>query len=148
MVGGSHTKHHALQQSDRSSAQASSLDNKLNSQGNNNTGGNNNNNNNNGGNENTQHPKHQEAQIFVSAFAGILTPVWFACNLKGCRDEASASAILRLMILMVQNSNNFAKSFEERGGFAPLVPSIPKFSTCPSIILSMLPFFRYAVRGF
>jgi len=84
------------------------------------------------------HPKHQEAQIFLSAFAGILTPVWFACILEGCREEASASAVLRLMILMIQNSRKFAISFEEAGGFAPLVLSIPKFSTCPSIILSML----------
>jgi len=85
-----------------------------------------------------QHPKHQEAQIFLSAFAGILTPVWFACILEGCREEASASAVLRLMILMIQNSRKFAVAFEEAGGFAPLVLSIPKFSTCPSIILSML----------
>ena len=88
--------------------------------------------------DSTQHPKHQEAQIFLSAFAGILTPVWFACILEGCREEASASAVLRLMILMIQNSRKFAMSFEEAGGFAPLVLSIPKFSTCPSIILSML----------
>jgi len=86
----------------------------------------------------SHHPKHQEAQIFLSAFAGILTPVWFACILEGCREEASASAVLRLMILMIQNSRKFAISFEEAGGFAPLVLSIPKFSTCPSIILSML----------
>mmetsp|Transcript_3637 Transcript_3637/g.8014 ORF Transcript_3637/g.8014 Transcript_3637/m.8014 type:complete len:3054 (+) Transcript_3637:3-9164(+) len=89
-------------------------------------------------NESVHHPKHQEAQIFLSAFAGILTPVWFACILEGCREEASASAVLRLMILMIQNSRKFALSFEEAGGFAPLVLSIPKFSTCPSIILSML----------
>ncbi|KAK1735373.1 BEACH domain-containing protein [Skeletonema marinoi] len=85
-----------------------------------------------------QHPKHQEAQIFLSAFAGILTPVWFACILEGCREEASASAVLRLMILMIQNSRKFALSFEQAGGFAPLVLSIPKFSICPSIIMSML----------
>ncbi|KAL7555059.1 hypothetical protein ACHAWF_018688 [Thalassiosira exigua] len=84
------------------------------------------------------HPKHQEAQVFLSAFAGILTPVWFACILEGCREEASASAVLRLMILMIQNSRKFAAGFEDAGGFAPLVLSIPKFSTCPSIILSML----------
>ena len=84
------------------------------------------------------HPKHQEAQIFLSAFAGILTPVWFACILEGCREEASASAVLRLMILMIQNSRKFALSFEQAGGFAPLVLSIPKFSICPSIIMSML----------
>ncbi|KAL7542224.1 hypothetical protein ACHAXR_011601, partial [Thalassiosira sp. AJA248-18] len=88
--------------------------------------------------ESAHHPKHQEAQIFLSAFAGILTPVWFACILEGCREEASASAVLRLMILMIQNSRKFAISFEDAGGFAPLVLSIPKFSTCPSIILSML----------
>ena len=85
-----------------------------------------------------QHPKHQEAQIFLSAFAGILTPVWFACILEGCREEASASAVFRLMILMIQNSRKFALSFEQAGGFAPLVLSIPKFSICPSIIMSML----------
>ncbi|KAL7513979.1 hypothetical protein ACHAXN_011851 [Cyclotella atomus] len=88
--------------------------------------------------ESSQNPKHQEAQIFLSAFAGILTPVWFACILEGCREEGSASAVLRLMILMIQNSRKFANSFEDAGGFAPLVLSIPKFSTCPSIMLSML----------
>eukprot|EP00804_Cyclotella_cryptica_P023828 CCRYP_019474-RC/>CCRYP_019474-RC protein AED:0.00 eAED:0.00 QI:520/1/1/1/1/1/2/4116/2642 len=88
--------------------------------------------------ESSHNPKHQEAQIFLSAFAGILTPVWFACILEGCREEASASAVLRLMILMIQNSRKFAISFEDAGGFAPLVLSIPKFSTCPSIMLSML----------
>lgn len=88
--------------------------------------------------ESSHNPKHQEAQIFLSAFAGILTPVWFACILEGCREEGSASAVLRLMILMIQNSRKFAISFEDAGGFAPLVLSIPKFSTCPSIMLSML----------
>ena len=93
---------------------------------------------NNTASEPSQNPKHQEAQIFLSAFAGILTPVWFACILEGCREEGSASAVLRLMILMIQNSRKFAISFEDAGGFAPLVLSIPKFSTCPSIMLSML----------
>jgi hypothetical protein len=93
---------------------------------------------NNPSSESAHHPKHQEAQIFLSAFAGILTPVWFACILEGCREEASASAVLRLMVLMIQNSRKFATAFEEAGGFAPLVLSIPKFSTCPSIILPML----------
>eukprot|EP00978_Attheya_sp_CCMP212_P011864 scaffold29466_cov56-Attheya_sp.AAC.2 len=83
-------------------------------------------------------PKHQQAQAFLSAFAGILTPVWFACILEGCREEASASAVLRLLILMLQSSPIFAAAFEEAGGFAPLVLSIPKFSTCASIIMSML----------
>lgn len=86
----------------------------------------------------SNHPKHQEAQIFLSAFAGILTPVWFACILEGCREEASASAVLRLMVLMIQNSRKFANSFEAAGGFAPLVLSIPRYSTCPSIILPLL----------
>ena len=89
-------------------------------------------------NDPSQNPKHQEAQIFLSAFAGILTPVWFACILEGCREEGSASAVLRLMILMIQNSRKFAISFEDAGGFAPLVLSIPKFSTCPNIMVSML----------
>jgi len=84
------------------------------------------------------HPKHQQAQAFLSAFANILTPVWFACILEGCREEASASAVFRLMILMLQSSPAFAAAFEEAGGFAPLVLSIPKFSTCASITMSML----------
>ncbi len=84
------------------------------------------------------HPKYQEAQIFLAAFAGILTPVWFACILEGCREEASASAVLRLLILMIQNSRKFAVAFDEAGGFAPLVLSIPRFSTCPSIIVPLL----------
>ena len=84
------------------------------------------------------HPKHQQAQAFLSAFANILTPVWFACILEGCREEASASAVFRLMILMLQSSPAFAAAFEEAGGFAPLVLSIPKFSTCAGITMSML----------
>ena len=86
----------------------------------------------------TFHPKHQQAQAFLNAFAGVLTPIWFACLLEGCHEAASASAVLRLMILMLQSSPMFAGSFEEAGGFAPLVLSIPKFSTCPSITMSML----------
>ena len=86
----------------------------------------------------SMHPKHQQAQAFLSAFANILTPVWFACILEGCREEASASAVFRLMILMLQSSPAFAAAFEEAGGFAPLVLSIPKFSTCASITMSML----------
>jgi hypothetical protein len=85
-----------------------------------------------------KHPNHQQAQAFLSAFAGVLTPVWFACLLEGCHEEASASAVLRLMILMLQSSPMFAEAFEAEGGFAPLVLSIPKYSTCPSIIMSML----------
>jgi hypothetical protein len=84
------------------------------------------------------HPKHQQAQAFLSAFAGVLTPVWFACLLEGCHEEASASAVFRLMILMLQSSPMFASAFEAAGGFAPLVLSIPKYSTCPSIAMSML----------
>ena len=83
-------------------------------------------------------PKHQQAQAFLNAFAGVLSPVWFACLLEGCHEEASASAVFRLMILMLQSSPRFAAAFEDAGGFAPLVLSIPKFSTCPSIIMSML----------
>jgi WD40 repeat protein len=86
----------------------------------------------------SQHPKHQQAQAFLSAFAGILTPVWFACVLEGSREEASAAAALRLMMLMLQSSPTFSGAFEMAGGFSPLVLSIPKFSTCPAIILSML----------
>ena len=39
---------------------------------------------------------------------------------------------------MLQSSPAFSRQFEEAGGFAPLVLSIPKFSTCASIITSML----------
>lgn len=86
----------------------------------------------------TMQPNHQKAQAFLSAFANILTPVWFASVLEGCREEASASAVFRLMILMLQSSPAFASAFEEAGGFAPLVLSIPKFPTCASITMSML----------
>lgn len=85
-----------------------------------------------------QNPKHQQAQAFLSAFATILTPVWFACVLEGSREEASASASLRLLILMLQSCPPFNKSFFNVGGFAPLVLSIPKFSSSPSIIMTML----------
>jgi hypothetical protein len=84
------------------------------------------------------HPKHQAAQNFMSAFAACLTPVWFAALLEGCHEEASASAVLRLMILMVQSSPTFAQAFEAAGGFAPLVLSIPKFSTCSNVTTSLL----------
>lgn len=84
------------------------------------------------------HPKHQQAQNFLSAFAGVFTPVWFAALLEGCHEEASASAVLRLMILMQQSSPAFAVKFELHGGFAPLVLSIPKFSTCSSVVISLL----------
>ena len=84
------------------------------------------------------HPKHQQAQAFLSAFAGYLTPVWFATVLEGCREEASASAVLRLLILMLQGSSSFEIAFKEAGGFSPFVLSVPKFSTCPGITLTML----------
>jgi hypothetical protein len=84
------------------------------------------------------HPKHQQAQNFLSAFAGVLTPVWFAALLEGCHEEATASAVLRLMIVMLQSSPSFAAAFAAAGGFAPLVLSIPKFSTCSGIIISLL----------
>ena len=84
------------------------------------------------------HPKHQQAQNFMAAFGGIFTPVWFAALLEGCHDEATTSAVLRLMILMIQSSPNFAMAFDAYGGFAPLVISIPKFSTCSTIIIALL----------
>jgi len=82
--------------------------------------------------------KERQAQAFLSAFAAIFKPVWFACILQGCRDEASAAAVFRLLILMHQSTPSFSVSFEEAGGFSPFVLSIPKFSTSPSITLSML----------
>jgi hypothetical protein len=88
--------------------------------------------------EGETHPKHQQAQNFLAAFGSVFTPVWFAALLEGCHEEASASAVLRLMILMLQSSPSFAMAFEAQGGFAPLVLSIPKFSTCPSVILALL----------
>jgi len=84
------------------------------------------------------HPKHQQAQNFLAAFGSIFTPVWFAALLEGCNDEATASAVLRLLILMIQSSPNFANAFDANGGFAPLVISIPKFSTCSTIIIALL----------
>mmetsp|Transcript_52944 Transcript_52944/g.59928 ORF Transcript_52944/g.59928 Transcript_52944/m.59928 type:complete len:3670 (+) Transcript_52944:117-11126(+) len=84
------------------------------------------------------HPKHQQAQNFLAAFGGIFTPVWFAALLEGCNEEATASAVLRLMILMIQSSPNFAMAFDSHGGFAPLVISVPKFSTCSTIIIALL----------
>jgi len=81
---------------------------------------------------------HQQAQAFLCAFSGILTPTWFACLLEGCQEEASASAGLRVMMLLIQSSPTFSVAFEQAGGFAPLVLSIPKYSTCPSIIVTML----------
>jgi hypothetical protein len=84
------------------------------------------------------HPKHQQAQAFLSAFAGFLTPVWFATVLEGCRDEASASAVLRLLVLMLQGSASFEAAFWGSGGFSPFVLSVPKFSTCSGMVLPLL----------
>ena len=88
--------------------------------------------------DSSYHPKHQQAQAFLSAFAGFLTPAWFATVLEGCHEEASASAVLRLMMLMLQGSATFESSFEAAGGFAPFVLSIPRFSACPGITASLL----------
>lgn len=82
--------------------------------------------------------KGKNAQLFLSAFSVVLTPTWFTCILEGCRDESSASASFRLLIIMLQNSPSFKQAFEDAGGFAPLVLSIPKYSTSTSIILAML----------
>jgi Beige/BEACH domain/PH domain associated with Beige/BEACH/WD domain, G-beta repeat len=84
------------------------------------------------------HPKHPQVQNFLKAFSRVLTPVWFASLLEGCHEQASASAVLRLMILMLQGSESFEDAFEDSGGFAPLVLSIPKFSICPGINMAML----------
>ncbi|GKY94279.1 hypothetical protein MPSEU_000393700 [Mayamaea pseudoterrestris] len=87
---------------------------------------------------NQTHPKHQQAQAFLSAFSGFLTPVWFATVLEGCHEEATASATLRLMILMLQGSSAFESIFWTAGGFSPFVLSVPKFATCPGITLTLL----------
>lgn len=90
------------------------------------------------GGEGQNHPKHSQAQNFLSAFASVFTPVWFAALLEGCHEEATASAVLRLMVLMQQSCPAFAEGFEAHGGFAPLILSVPKFSTCPSVVISLL----------
>lgn len=84
------------------------------------------------------HPKHPQVQNFLKAFSRVLTPVWFASLLEGCHEQASSSAVLRLMILVLQGSESFEDAFEDSGGFAPLVLSIPKFSCCPGINMAML----------
>jgi len=91
-----------------------------------------------------ENQKDKQAKAFLSAFSVILQPVWFACILEGCHEEASTSATFRLLILILQNSPSFATTFAESGGFAPLVLSIPKFSISPSITLSMLSQLLYA----
>jgi hypothetical protein len=40
-----------------------------------------------GSDDHMLHPKHQQAQAFLHAFAGVLSPVWFACLLEGCHEE-------------------------------------------------------------
>lgn len=84
------------------------------------------------------HPKHQQAQAFLAAFSGFLTPVWFATVLEGCHEEATATAVLRLLILMLQASSAFESIFWVSGGFSPFVLSVPKFSTCSGITLTLL----------
>ena len=90
------------------------------------------------GSDDNQRQKELKAQVFLSAFSNVLTPEWFACALQGCREEASSSALFRLLMIMLQSSQPYASEFQSAGGFAPLVTSIPKFSTSPSIILSIL----------
>ena len=77
-------------------------------------------------------------RMFLSAFANVLSPIWFASVLEGCKDEPSASAAFRLMIVMLQNSPDFADAFGKYAGFAPFVLSIPRYSTSPNILVSML----------
>ena len=89
-------------------------------------------------NDGSMHPKHQQAQAFLSAFSGFLTPVWFATLLEGTRDAASAAATLRLMILLLQGSAAFEDNFVKAGGFAPFVLSLPKYSTSPGLAIAML----------
>jgi len=89
-------------------------------------------------NDGSMHPKHQQAQAFLSAFSGFLTPVWFATLLEGTREEASAAATLRLMILLLQGSAAFEDNFVKAGGFAPFVLSLPKYSTSPGLAIAML----------
>jgi len=82
--------------------------------------------------------RQQSSQQIPQYFAHILSPAWFARVLESCRDEASAATTFRLLTILLQNSTEFAKNFEDSGGFAPLVMSIPKFSTSASITLAML----------
>ena len=84
------------------------------------------------------HPKHSQAQNFLSAFAGFLTPVWFATMLEGCREEATGAAVVRLLVLMLQSSSSFEAAFHAAGDFGPFITSIPRFSTCASAITSVL----------
>lgn len=82
--------------------------------------------------------KQQSPQQIPQYFSHILSPAWFARVLESCRDEASAATTFRLLTILLQNSTAFAKIFEDNGGFAPLVMSIPKFSTSATITLAML----------
>lgn len=82
--------------------------------------------------------RQKSPQEFPQTFALILSPAWFARVLESCRDEASAATAFRLLTILLQNSTEFAQNFEDNGGFAPLVMSIPKFSTSASITLAML----------
>jgi hypothetical protein len=86
----------------------------------------------------TLHPKHQQAQAFLAAFSGFLTPVWFATLLEGGREEASVAATFRLMILLLQGSSSFESSFQQAGGFTPFVLSVPRYSTSPGLAIAML----------
>ena len=89
-------------------------------------------------NDDLEKQKEQNMQLFLSIFSSMLTPSWFACVLQGCRDEASASTVFRFLIVMLQSSHSFTSDFQEAGGFTPFVMSIPKYSTSPSVMLSML----------
>lgn len=80
----------------------------------------------------------KNTEVFLAAFAAVLSPVWFASLVEGCRDESSAAAAFRLLIVMIQNCTAFEKRFKQSGGFAPFILSIPKYSTSASVTLAML----------
>ena len=80
----------------------------------------------------------EQTRAFLSAFSGILRPLWFMSLLDKCRDEASTSAVFRLLVLMIQTCPSFLEAFIKEDSFRTLRLTIPKFSTSSSIILTLL----------
>ena len=81
---------------------------------------------------------NREAVVFISVFATTLTPMWFACILEGTSEEASASTALKLLLMLMQNSEGFRAKFKVAGGFETLIGSAPKFSTSPALLLPLM----------
>ena len=82
--------------------------------------------------------ENAEHRVSLPTFTDTLSPQWFASILETCSDEASVGAILRLLVLSLQASHFFTEAFTQYGGFSQFTSAIPRFSTSPSVIISLV----------